>query len=349
MRKMAVIKRIDEIKAIPDADKICVYRLDGWWVVDLVEKYSVGDLVIYCEIDSWIPHSVAPFLSKAHAPRVFEGIPGERLRTVKLRGQVSQGLLLPLSIVPGNYTDADIDTDVSEKLGILKYEVPIPSELAGQVHGNFPTFIKKTDQERCQNLGRDIFDLNADSRYEVSMKLDGTSFTAFYVDGEEGVCGRNWELEINDANKDNSLIRMFIDSGMQTALRADKSNIAIQAELMGPGIQKNREGFKSTQLFVFDIYDIDNGCYLPPADRELVLDSLYEHGLNMHYVSHVPIFHKSVTLSELGINNIKDLLLDADGPSIVNTVREGKVYKRVDGKFSFKAISDKFLLKEKDD
>ena len=95
-RKMATIRKIAEIKAIPEADLICAYRVDGWWVVDSVGKYKVDDLVVYAEPDSWIPHELAPFLSKGHEPRTFNSIAGEKLKTVRLRGQLSQGLLMPL-------------------------------------------------------------------------------------------------------------------------------------------------------------------------------------------------------------------------------------------------------------
>ena len=117
----------------------------------------------------------------------------------------------------------------------------------------------RTEQQRCQNIGRYIFaesDIggNLDSKYEVSMKMDGTSFTGFYVDGEEGVCGRNWELKTDEDNQSNSLVRMYIDSKLQECLRKLGKNYAVQGELMGPGIQQNREGFKTHKLFIFDIY-----------------------------------------------------------------------------------------------
>jgi hypothetical protein len=150
-RKMATIRSIDGIKPIPDADRICAYQIGGWWIVDAIGAYNLCDLVVYCEIDSWIPTTIAPFLSKGKEPRMFEGISGERLRTVKLRKQISQGLILPLSV----FSDADacqffeVGQDVSEMLGIIKYEAPISAQLRGMVKGNFPSFIPKTDEERC--------------------------------------------------------------------------------------------------------------------------------------------------------------------------------------------------------
>ena len=99
MRKLATVRRIDDIRPIPDADAIECAVIGGWSVVIKKGEYREGDIAVYCEIDSWIPHELAPFLSKGQEPREFEGIRGERLRTVKLRGQVSQGLLLPLHVL----------------------------------------------------------------------------------------------------------------------------------------------------------------------------------------------------------------------------------------------------------
>ncbi|MDA3808653.1 MAG: hypothetical protein PF440_12170, partial [Thiomicrorhabdus sp.] len=98
-RKLASIVTILAIKPIPGADRIEAVQVKGWWVVAQKGEYSVGDLAVYCEIDSFIPTNLAPFLSKGKEPREFEGIKGERLRTIKLKKQVSQGLLLPLSVL----------------------------------------------------------------------------------------------------------------------------------------------------------------------------------------------------------------------------------------------------------
>ena len=96
-RQLATIRRIAEIKPIEGADVICSYRVDGWWVVGKKDEFKVNDLVVYFEIDSWIPHEIAPFLSKGKEPREYNGIKGERLKTIKLKGSLSQGLILPLN------------------------------------------------------------------------------------------------------------------------------------------------------------------------------------------------------------------------------------------------------------
>lgn len=346
-RKMATIRKIAEIQAIPEADKICAYRVDGWWVVEVVGKYVVGDLVVYAEPDSWIPTEMAPFLSKGHEPRVYNGVKGEKLKTVRLRGQLSQGLLFPLIPTCNNIESKLFEgLDVSFPLGIQKYEAPIPSELAGQAAGNFPRFIPKTDQERCQNLYEDIFIKNADAYYEITTKLDGTSFTAFYADKEEGVCSRNWELKLDGANENNSMVRMFIDSGLQSVFRQLNRNLAIQGELCGPNIQANKEQLKSVKLFVFDIFDIDNNCYLIPSERHKLMEELWLFGVDRDMVQHVPVIAYSANLYDtLGITTMDQLLKFADGPSLNAAIREGVVFKRIDGKFSFKAINNRWLLK----
>lgn len=357
MRKLATIRRINELLPIEGADAIELVKIDGWQCVAKKGEFYEGDLCVYFEIDSFLP--VVPefeFLRKSSFRRMGEQ-EGFRIRTIKLRGQLSQGLALPIGTnAPEAVRDSlKFDTDeemfakdFSEAYGVVKYEPPVPAELAGQLAGNFPGFIRKTDQERCQNIADEIFVQNEDSRYEITMKLDGTSFTSFYVDEEEGVCGRNWELKADESNATNTLVRMYVDSGLQEVLRKYGKNIAVQGELMGPGIQKNREGLKAHKLFVFDIYDIDAGCYFAPHVRHEILQELYELGLDKSKVEHVPVIAMAESLEDLNIFGVDGLLQFAEGPSIVHLIREGLVFKRIDGGFSFKAISNKFLLKEED-
>lgn len=358
MRHLATIRKILELNPIPEADAIEVATVDGWKVVVKKGEFTVGDLCVYFEIDSFLPiREEFEFLRKSSFKRMGEQ-EGFRLKTVKLRGQVSQGLLIPISdtlATDWSYTFFNAEharslqagDDVTDLLGVQKYEPPVPAELAGQIRGNFPSFIRRTDQERCQNIVHDIFVENEDSRYEITMKVDGTSFTGYFNHGQEGVCGRNWELKTDDSNAFNTLVLMFTASGLRDALRELGENFAVQGELMGPGIQGNRERLTAHKLFVFDIYDIDNACYLAPHRRHEVLHKLYELGLKKDMVEHVPVIAMAESLEDLGVYGIDGLLKYAEGPSVVHPVREGLVFKRVDGDFSFKAISNDFLLREK--
>ena len=341
MRKLASIRRIDDIQPIPGADAIDVATIGGWNVVVKKGEFAVGQLVIYFEIDSWIPHELAPFLSKGQEPRTYEGVKGERLKTVKLRGQVSQGLILPLNDKVAGLAEGD---DATEILGILKYEKPISVSLAGFARGNFPTFIPKTDQERIQNLKHDLGDwVAAGLDWEVTEKLDGTSVTiyrnsALADEGKEplGVCSRNLDLKDTEGNVYWNVAKAFDVHGI---LMRDGRNLAIQGEIIGHGIQGNQYKLNKHALYVFDIYDIDNRRYFTPVQRRAFCRA---NGLN-----HVPVHSTNYVISE---NNIPKLLDMAEGSSYLNnSQREGLVFKcNTDPSISFKAISNKWLLKNED-
>lgn len=353
MRKMASIRSIDNIEPITGADSIEVATVGGWKVVVKKGEFKTNDLVVYLEIDSWVPTSLAPFLSKGKEPKVFNGVEGERLQTVKLRGQISQGLLLPIDCTTisastiidgeGNVISVSEGDDVTEFLGIQKWERPLPTQLRGQAKGNFPSFIRKTDQERCQNLQKNIFVDWKDLEWEISLKLDGSSLTGYYNNGETGICSRNLELMDNDENSGNSFIQTFNSSGLKDAIKSIGRNVAVQGEMMGEKIQGNRENLTGTILFIFDVFDIDNQQYMTPQDRLEFINLLFKNG----YTGDIaPILNSKTTLHNIGISNITDLLSFADGESINNPVREGVVFKCVtNGDISFKAISNKFLLK----
>lgn len=220
-RKLASIRRIDSVTPIPKADQIELAHIGGWQViVRKNENYFAGDYVIYFEIDSWIPTELAPFLTKdGYEPHEFNGIKGERLKTIKMRGEISQGLILPVSVLeeknPEVYKNAKTTTgfingyDLTEALGIQKWEMPevevkrrfgSSSVATGDHRYPFPDFIPKTDQERIQNMP-ELFDPSLVSydeinTYEVTEKLDGTSCTiCLYDDGTIRrflVCSRNY-------------------------------------------------------------------------------------------------------------------------------------------------------------
>lgn len=338
-RKLARIAQISAIKPIPNADAIeCAVVENGWEVVVKKGEYAPGDIAVYCEIDSWVPYELAPFLTKNGAPREYNGVKGERLRTVKLRGQVSQGLLLPIETT----FFRDPGTDVTETLGIQKWEAPIPASLAGEIEGAFPTFIPKTDQERCQNLHDEIFVEHHDEVYEVTVKLDGTSCTIFRHDDKIGVCGRNWQLRETEGN---TLWRCARAQGLIEGLEALGYNMALQGEVIGEGIQGNQEKLKGQHFYLYDIYDIDAKRYLTGHERAAIV-ALLKNEVPSIQLHHVPILGTYRALVGEGIGNIDALLKFAEGPSLNEQVqREGLVFKSCDTPFTFKAISNKWLLK----
>lgn len=327
-RKLASIQRIRSVGPIEGADNIQKAVILGWELVVKKGEFQPGDLCIYMEIDSLLPERPEfEFLR----PRGF------RIRTVRLRKQISQGIAFPLSILPETSSATIEGTDVTEILGVKKYEPPIPESLSGQVKGTFPAFLKGTDETRIQAFP-DVAVRHKGTVFYITEKLDGTSMTVYLRDGEFGVCSRNLDLLETPGNK---LWRVARELGLEEKLRG-LGNYAFQGELIGPGIQKNKYGLAKEGFYIFNVFDIDRYRYLPFEDfRRLVKAS----GLDT-----VPIVVENHRLQE----DIPALVRLAGGTSRLNaqTAREGIVFRSLEeqddpdlGRLSFKVINPEFLLR----
>ena len=340
-RKLASIRVVSEINPIPDADAIERATVDGWNVVVKKNEFKPGDLCVYCEIDSLLPiREEFEFLRKSSYRKMADGNEGFRLKTISLRKTTSQGLLLPISILPNEIISstgyADLPgTDVTQALGIVKYEPPMPASLAGKAKGFFPSFIPKTDEERIQNLP-EIIENEKDTLFDATEKLDGSSSTYFIKNGEFGVCSRNLEL-LED--EENSMWKFARQTDLETKMRSLERNIALQGEIIGEGIQGNPYKMKGQTVSFYNAFDIDKHEYLNYEDFNNLIDML---GFQT-----VPVIHEGLKLPE----SIEGILKLADGKSALNPNfnREGLVFRtRGSKRLSFKAISNLFLLGEKD-
>jgi len=343
MRKLASIQEISAIDPIPGADAIEVARILGWNVVIRKGQFKPGDIVTYCEIDSLLPEREEfEFLRKNCFVNNY-GFKGFRIRTAKLRGQISQGIAFPLDILP-NGQAYYIGEDVTELLGIQKYEKPIPMPARAMIRGNFPAFIPKTDEMRIQAVPR-VLERNAGKQFYVTEKLDGTSMTVFR-DAETGmhVCSRNMDLKPDYVHKWNgsSYWHYAVSHGLEELLKT-LGNVALQGELIGPGIQDNRYQLQDYQYRVFNVYDIENGRYM---ELQAMLDMVEAFGLGKDFlVPHV----SEIELS----HSVDDLIEMAKGKStLCDRPREGLVFRAIPesidqelGRLSFKAINQDFLLK----
>lgn len=345
-RKLARVVVIDKVIKHPNADALDLCTVGGWVVVSQRGLYGPGDLACYFEIDSWVPNTIAPFLTKeGKEPKVYEGVPGERLRSIKLRGELSQGLLIPMRELPVDFCqEPQEDEDLTETLGVLKWERPMNAQLQGLARGNFPHFIRKSDQERVQNIKRAYLAAVADGEeFNVTIKLDGSSFTGFLKDdgGEvrTGVCSRNLELKIDEDNAENTFVKTFnryeLDEILRHIYTTTGRQLAFQGEMCGPGIQGNFEGLCDVQLFIYNIFDIDNQQYLLPGETRHICS---DYNLQM-----VPTFSRRMQLPA----TIQEVLEMADGESgLFGKYREGLVFKSLTRHFSFKAISNRYLIKQ---
>lgn len=378
MRKLASIRLIDDITPINGADAIECVTIGGWKCVAKKGEFQRGQLCVYFEVDSILPSNDARYAFLAAS---FKDVPtesgttvnGHRLKTIKLRGQISQGLALPLSLYP-EISNPTVDDDLTALLKIEKYEL-LASNGSNAGRGrtrSFPSFIFKSDQERCQNISKQIF-ADMDKQYEVTQKLDGQSATYYYKDGIVGLCSRNMHLGVPDGVNPPPKLTLwekikgvFIKKplvlmqqepksnwhkaeakyGIFAALKKLGMNIALQGEIIAPTIQAGYEKVPNLQFKIYAAQDIDKGIFIPPAKvRQAIEEVNKDFGYKLEYV---PVLHKSISLSQLGITNIEEMLKFAEGESTLNPaqkIREGVVFKAVDGSGSFKVINNLYLLK----
>ena len=342
-RKLASVQRVLAIVPITGADAIEAVRINGWQCVVKKGSFAVGDRGVFLEIDAVPPDLPAyRFLwtPKGQAPAEGTRPPKYRITTMKLRGCLSQGLFLTLAEagVPADRADGD---DVTELLGVGKYEPPMPPG-ADDLRAPFPSRIPRTDEMRVQSAPSVLDELRGRA-YVVTQKYDGTSATYFVdpADGSFHACGRNWSIREGDSVYWSIARRLELEA----KLRAREGRYAIQGEICGPGIQKNPLALGESRLFVFSVYDLVEARFLGDAEMRALVASM---GLEP-----VAVIEQGDAFS----HDLPSILALAEGlyPGTKNQ-REGVVIRPRDeihsptlgGRLSFKAISNRYLLGERD-
>jgi RNA ligase (TIGR02306 family) len=386
VRKLASIQRIEKIESIEGADFILKATVLGWdLVVRKDENFKPGDLGVYCEIDSLLPDIPEFQFLKSASGKVPEQGFVHRLKTKKLKGVISQGLLIPLSAFSShqrwNLSNKKIGDDVTDLLGIKKYEPPVHMSLnAGSPAGEWPSFIPKTDETRIQSIPEVIDEVQGKPVY-ITVKYDGTSATYFYKDGRFGVCSRTLERRkpIPEPAWRTKLVRLASKFGvldffrkygllrhwkwgppagkvvknpywelaerydLENKLKALGRNIAIQGEICGPVIQKNRLGLKDLELFVFDVWDINNQKFLNYYEQCAIANSL-----SLERVEDIGVF-------DFNWKSVEEVLKLAEGKYASGCNREGIVIRTLEPlerterkRISFKAVNNQYLLHEEE-
>ena len=376
MRKLASVQVVKSVYPIDGADAIECVKINDWQVVVKKGEFSEGDLVVFYEIDAFLPAADHRYKSFEERFINWNGKRGMRLKTIRLRKQISQGLVLSVKNFP-EIKNPEEGMDVTELLKIEKWENEPETPTGTRSMGSgktFPPFIPKTDQERIQNYGK-IVEGKLEEEFEVSIKLDGSSMTAFVVQPNsphyklakewmKGKDKRNVFMKAVDYVKSffikdepivgfasrNILLRMEDTSNFGKAvakydlinkLLSQGSSYALQGEVIAPDIQKNYEKVKEVEFHLFDIFDIDKQQYLLPTNRLLVS--------HLMGVPHVPV---------LGYGKLRDIVADSKGNNVVEKCldyaegrgynegvkREGVVFKSMTSDFSFKAVSQSYLL-----
>lgn len=368
-RKLVTIRKIDALADIAGADFIKDATVDGWNVIVKHNEFQVNDLCVFFEIDSYLnaEDKRFDFLKKGNSPRLSaDGKTRIRLKSMKLRGVLSQGLALPLSMFP-EIDNPQFDVDYSKILDVAKYERPEPKMPNAARY--FPPIISKSDEDRIQNMYGKLKNEYADVFFIPTLKLDGTSTTiayfseknkqhwleskpedefpkSFNIVNEQGVktadvavCSRNLQIKIDpESHYFKPIFRDKLVEKVKAISEFLNADIAIQGETMGPRIQDNPEKLLQFEFYAFNIFNIDEQRYL---SFEIALELFKQFD-----IQHVPVLGEPVQVFK-EFEDVKAILKHAEGKSINAEIREGIVWKSIglENPISFKAISNLFLMK----
>ena len=373
-RQLASFRVLGGVIPHPNADNLEIALVDGWKCIVKKGDFKAGDRVIYFEIDSLLP--ITPqfeflrkyaYVNKAWMPKELGVSEGFRIKTIKLRGEISQGLVVP---VPKDLEFVTDSYDLTEHFKVLKYEVPLSKEFVSHFApgsgGKFPSFFPKTGETRIQNKFSAVQE-NKNIMFEVTRKYHGMSISFYAKLADDltffertkltlanwfgfnmkpiyryGVCSHNVELKLNCIG--NTFVDFANNSGiMQMLANYVESNpglpeIALQGEICGPGIQDNHHGLDEITVYIFNIFDIKENRYLLPEERSELFekivtdkDSLIKEALVEFYTT-------------VGDRTVDEIIALGEFTLPSGKPNEGFVWKAMACDFSFKAISNEFLL-----
>jgi RNA ligase (TIGR02306 family) len=338
-RTLATIQTIESIDPIPGADAIEVATILGWKVVVKKGEFHTADKVVYFEVDSFLPEiELFEWLRRtSFRTNEFLGRTGFRIKTMKLRGQLSQGLVVGVAAFP-QIAQLPVGTNVTRELDVVKWQLPELEGNFGTRSGSFSAYCSKTQEMRVQSIPA-ILDELAGKPYYITTKIDGTSATITYLNGQLQVFSHNFEL----ADDGKSIFWDIVDTyDLRKKLETLGRNIALQGELAGPKIQKNKLRLMKNDLFVFTVVDL-NTRERYPLDQTIDLCATL--GLPM-----VPVEEKGESFAY----TINDLLRKASGAYASGLKKEGFVVRpqtpipsyETGGNLSFKVLNNSALLAE---
>ena len=343
MRKLATIQEISDIRPIEGADAIELVLIKGWQCVAKKGEFQKGDLCVYFEVDSYLPIDARyEFLQRSsYRNNEFMG-EGFRIKTMTMRGELSQGLALPLSRFPE--ITPKPGGDVTDLLGVRKWEQPESVSNLGVDIGGKPFGIPTTDETRLQSMP-EFIEAFKGRQYYITTKMDGTSCTIYCKDGKVGVCGRNSEYKEDAAAS--AMWAWVYKRGLKDRLLELGENIAVQGEFCGMGIQKNRMKLPEPNLYVFDVVILRDGG----GGRKAGLAELRRYCERLE-LEMAPVEETgdcfNFTLAELLEKARGKYSSGLDKEGIVVRTQEAEHNHAINHKMSFKVINNDFLKKEKD-
>lgn len=344
MRKLASIQRIWKIEPIDGADKIELAHVLGWQCVVNKGQFLPMDIGVYFEIDSFLPiREEFEFMRSSSYKKTDIMGEGFKLRTMRFRGQISQGLLLPVSQFPEIPSTVEVGDDMTELLGVRKWEIEERATTGGTVIGTLPYDIPHTDETRVQE-NPELINAFAGLEYYISTKMDGSSHSIGIDENGFHVTGHNYEYKDDGASSFYNLVKERKYQDRVEALVKDLGlrTLTIQGELCAPGIQRNRLRLAKPEWYVFTIRE--NG-------KRVGLNRMLELCKMLDFV-HVPIEEVDVDLPSK-YPTVEALLERADGEYPNGGKKEGIVIRPTEPVFcplisaslSMKVVSNKYLLK----
>ena len=363
-RKLASVQKVKAIKPIEGADRIEIVQVLNWDCVASKGEYKIGDMVIYFEIDSLLPD--IPAFEFLRGSSWSQKLNKYKIRTHKFRGQISQGLIIPIRQLTEIYNqinntslssiDYDEGDDLTELLKIEKYEPPVSNGPLGDLI-NHEWYIPKTDEERIQVCAENVLPEYMKSEqgdWYASVKLDGTSCTVGLFEDAFLIGGRNqW---YKDENMYTTTVKKYgdIEAKAREYLKATGVYVVFQGELCGPGIQSNRLGLKEKEWFVFNVWASDTGKMDSYTKLDLIAMLSMCERFGLPHVPLIPVKAKFDFKTTTDIDEtVEKLLKHVDSvkyrtffdDASPNQIAEGLVFRKNDMTYSFKVVSNKFLLK----
>lgn len=337
-RGYATIQVIDELHPIEGKDRIKLAKIQGWYCI-VGADYRVGDTVLFFQEGSVIPVSDYFEGLEGFRKRCYQHqYDGYRIQTMKMAGEISQGLVVPISVLPlllgYNPNTKVIGRDFTTKLRVVKYEGPLGRVIGGtsqspSIKGDLPDFISRTHEEKLQSCPG-VFDCwNKPDGWDVTVKLDGMSFTAYAVIKEDelgglfidtGVCSRNWEIQRHEDTKD---VTAYFDAydryNLETLLlmtcyklhediensRLDSGSLGkgiyIQGEVVGEGCNHNRMGLKGRDFYIFNVKEFDktNKSKHTRLSKNILCNIAKENGVELKFVPKIATNLSIPSLSEV--------------------------------------------------
>jgi RNA ligase (TIGR02306 family) len=306
----------------------------GWQCVVKKGEFKPGDLAVYFEVDSFLPEDARyEFLRKTSWRDNADNGQGFRIKTLKLRGQLSQGLILPIGGFP-ELAGSSIGTDVTDALNVKKWYVPEVANATGVMIGDRPYGIPASDEIRIQSATELLESLGGEPYY-ITTKMGGTSCIVYYIDGKIGCCSRNHEIKDEEAALYWAPVYRY---GLKEKLKTLGKNVVLTGELCGPGIQKNKLRLPQYEWYVFDYKEWDSGVYV--SYKEMV------EACSVLGVPTVPLEEEGEQFSY----TLETLLEKARGKYPSGLDKEGIVVRHRESphQVSFKVLNNDALLKEKD-